>query len=81
MLLQAINQNGLSVFLLVSEFVISVGSETDRKSQANVATGFVNLALPTMYVNDVPAMVILCVYSTGVCLFAWMTRERRLWKL
>ena len=45
-----------------------------------MATGFINLAFPTMYMNDVPAMVILSVYSVGVCLFAWVTRDRRLWK-
>ncbi|KAF9781098.1 GWT1-domain-containing protein [Thelephora terrestris] len=62
-LLHAINQNGLSVFLL-----------------ANVSTGLVNLVFPTMYTNDVSAMVILSIYSIGVCLFAWITRDRRLWK-
>ena len=46
-----------------------------------MATGFVNLAFPTMYMNDAPAMVILSAYSICVCLFAWMTRDRRLWKL
>jgi len=63
-LLQAINRNGLSVFLL-----------------ANVATGFVNLAFPTMYMNDISAMVLLGIYSIGVSLFAWMMRDQRLWKL
>jgi len=63
-LLRAINQNGISVFLL-----------------ANVSTGFVNLTFPTMYMNDTSAMVVLSIYSIGVCLFAWVTRDRKLWKL
>lgn len=46
-----------------------------------MATGFVNLVFPTMYMNDVSAMVILSAYSIGVCLFAWMARDRRLCKL
>ena len=56
------------------------GSELSG-SQANVVTGFVNLAFPTMYMDDVSAMAILSIYSVGVCLFAWITRDQRLWKL
>jgi len=63
-LLEAINRNGLSVFLL-----------------ANVATGLVNMTCHTMYMSDVWAMVALSVYGFGICLVAWMMKDRRIWKL
>lgn len=62
-LLDAINKNGLVLFLL-----------------ANVATGLVNLALPTMYFNDSSAMGVLAAYTLGICGFAWLCRGRRLWR-
>ncbi|PAV17776.1 GPI-anchored wall transfer 1 [Pyrrhoderma noxium] len=48
---------------------------------SNVATGLVNLSMPTMYASDAAAMVVLSLYSAGVCLVAWMLRRRRVWKL
>jgi len=63
-LLEAINLNGLALFLL-----------------ANVMTGVVNLALPTMYASDVKAMGILLGYSGLVCTVAWACRGSRLWRI
>jgi len=60
-LLNAINKNGLAVFLL-----------------ANVATGLINLAIPTMYTSDFLAMLILCGYSYTVCASAWFLKGTRL---
>ncbi|KAF5389291.1 hypothetical protein D9757_003397 [Collybiopsis confluens] len=60
-LLDAINKNGLVVFLL-----------------ANVATGVINLTIPTMYTSDFWAMVILCGYSYGICVVAWVLRGMKL---
>jgi phosphatidylinositol glycan class W len=48
---------------------------------ANVATGFVNLSMRTMYASDGRAMGVLAAYSFGVCVFAWAFRGRRVWKL
>ncbi|KAF8523780.1 GWT1-domain-containing protein [Hysterangium stoloniferum] len=63
-LLEAINLNGLLLFLL-----------------ANVATGLINLAVRTMYASDLKAMVILSLYAFGICAVAWMTKEKKIWKL
>jgi len=63
-LLQAINQNGLVLFLI-----------------ANVATGLINLSIPTMYVSDPWAMFILGGYACGICAVAWYFRDRRIWQL
>ncbi|KAG6851347.1 hypothetical protein H0H93_005745 [Arthromyces matolae] len=63
-LLEAINKNGLVLFLV-----------------ANVATGVVNLMIPTMYTSDLWAMVILGVYTIVLSLFAWIFRNRRLVRL
>ncbi|CAL1710321.1 unnamed protein product [Somion occarium] len=62
-LLDAINRNGLVLFLL-----------------ANVATGLINLTIPTMYVTDGWAMVILTLYTFGMCAVAWGCRGRKLWR-
>ncbi|RDB28918.1 GPI-anchored wall transfer protein 1 [Hypsizygus marmoreus] len=48
---------------------------------ANVATGLVNLTIPTMYTSDFWAMVVLSVYAFGVSFTAWMLRSRRLLQL
>ncbi|KAF8128591.1 GWT1-domain-containing protein [Boletus edulis] len=61
-LLEAINKNGLVIFLV-----------------ANVATGLVNLSIQTMYTPNAKAMFILNAYSFGICLFAWIFRNRRIW--
>ncbi|KAJ4491171.1 GWT1-domain-containing protein [Lentinula edodes] len=60
-LLDAVNKNGLVVFLV-----------------ANIATGLVNLTIPTMYTSDLWAMVILCGYSYAICTTAWVLRGVRL---
>jgi len=48
---------------------------------ANVATGLVNLMIPTMYASDFWAMVVLSLYGFGVCAVAWALRDRRLLRL
>ncbi|KAH9053158.1 GWT1-domain-containing protein [Lactarius vividus] len=48
---------------------------------ANVATGVVNLSMRTMYASDGWAMGVLSAYAFGVCVFAWVVRGRRVWKL
>ncbi|KAF9238094.1 GWT1-domain-containing protein [Melanogaster broomeanus] len=63
-LLEALNHNGLVIFLA-----------------ANVATGLVNLSIATMYVSNGKAMLILTGYSFGVSVFAWIFRNRRIWKM
>ncbi|KIJ52659.1 hypothetical protein M422DRAFT_223326 [Sphaerobolus stellatus SS14] len=63
-LLEAINLNGLPLFLL-----------------ANVATGLINLTTKTMYASDTKSMVILVLYSLFLSGFAWILKDKRLWKL
>ncbi|EIN14635.1 hypothetical protein PUNSTDRAFT_49357 [Punctularia strigosozonata HHB-11173 SS5] len=63
-LLDAINRNGLMIFLL-----------------ANLATGLVNLTMPTMYMSDGPAMTVLVGYSLALSAAAWFMRSRRIIKL
>ncbi|KIK98871.1 hypothetical protein PAXRUDRAFT_133223 [Paxillus rubicundulus Ve08.2h10] len=63
-LLEALNKNGLVIFLV-----------------ANVATGLINLSFPTMYMSSEKAMLILTGYSFGVSVFAWIFRNRRIWKI
>ncbi|KAH0591190.1 hypothetical protein H2248_001282 [Termitomyces sp. 'cryptogamus'] len=48
---------------------------------ANVATGLVNLVIPTMYTPDPWAMIILGVYSLVLSSFAWLFRDKRLIRL
>ncbi|KIM82775.1 hypothetical protein PILCRDRAFT_820061 [Piloderma croceum F 1598] len=63
-LLEAINRNGLVLFIL-----------------ANIATGLINLSIPTMYISDPLAMLILSGYACGICAVAWNFRDRRIWQL
>lgn len=60
-LLEAINRNGLAVFLL-----------------ANLATGLVNVSMKTMYASDTVALLVLGLYSGGICALAWSGRGLRL---
>ncbi|KIK39530.1 hypothetical protein CY34DRAFT_808155 [Suillus luteus UH-Slu-Lm8-n1] len=48
---------------------------------SNVATGLINLNIQTMFVSDMKAMCLLCAYSMGMCVFAWLCRRKRLWKM
>ncbi|KAG2138382.1 GWT1-domain-containing protein [Suillus clintonianus] len=48
---------------------------------SNVATGLINLNIQTMFVGNMKAMGILCAYSLGMCVFAWLCRRKRLWKM
>lgn len=63
-LLNAINKNGLALFLL-----------------ANVWTGLINLSVRTIEASSMYALVILGAYTYGLCVIAWVTREKRLLKL
>jgi phosphatidylinositol glycan class W len=60
-LLEAINANGLAVFLI-----------------ANLLTGLVNLSIQTMYASKGISVLVLLLYSGGVCSLAWALRKRRL---
>ncbi|KAG1740476.1 GWT1-domain-containing protein [Suillus paluster] len=48
---------------------------------ANAATGLINLNIQTMFVGNTKAMGILCAYSMGMCVFAWLCRRKRIWKI
>ncbi|KAG1733266.1 GWT1-domain-containing protein [Suillus lakei] len=48
---------------------------------SNVATGLINLNIQTMFVGNMKAMGLLCAYSMGMCVFAWLCRRKRLWKM
>lgn len=48
---------------------------------ANIATGLINLLVPTMYIADPWAVVILSAYAAVLCMIAWVLRERRLLQL
>ena len=81
-LLEAINKNGLVLFLLVSVSadVFGVGEGADGGGQANLATGVVNLSMKTMYASDAMAMGVLSLYAVAVCGVAWVFRHRRLYQ-
>ncbi|PIL36018.1 hypothetical protein GSI_01678 [Ganoderma sinense ZZ0214-1] len=63
LLLEAINKNGLVLFLL-----------------ANVATGLINLSMQTMYTRNFTAMMVITLYTTGMCGVAWACRHRKIWR-
>ncbi|KAG1859205.1 GWT1-domain-containing protein [Suillus subluteus] len=48
---------------------------------SNVATGLINLNIQTMFVGNMKAMCLLCAYFMGMCIFAWLFRRIRLWKM
>ncbi|KAI0689335.1 GWT1-domain-containing protein [Cytidiella melzeri] len=47
----------------------------------NILTGFVNLALPTMYMSDWWAMVVLGTYGFVISAAAWFTKDKKLWRI
>lgn len=49
--------------------------------KANVATGLVNLLIPTMYMSDWIALLVLSAYIGGISAVAWMFKDSRLWKI
>ena len=49
-------------------------------TQANVATGLINLSMQTMYMSDWAAMFVLSLYSFGVSAVAWTCRYRKIWR-
>ena len=44
-------------------------------------TGVVNLVLPTMFMTDFWAMVVLGLYAFTVSAFAWFTKDKKIWRL
>lgn len=80
-LLEAINKNGLVLFLAVSCITHFLFLRKIEEPQANVATGLVNLAIPTMYTSDIWAIIILSVYSFSLSWLAWIFRDKKLVKL
>jgi phosphatidylinositol glycan class W len=83
-LLEAFNENGLALFLLVRWLCglpLLITPHIYMILKANVATGLVNLMIPTMYASDFWAMVVLSLYGFGVCAVAWALRDRRLLRL
>jgi phosphatidylinositol glycan class W len=80
-LLEAINKNAFILFLLVRLAYITCIWRPDIDTQSNVATGMINLNIQTMFVGNVKAMCLLCAYSMGMCVFAWLCRRKRLWKM
>lgn len=82
-LLEAINRNGLVIFLVVRYIPSSNCSPLTYSSfcQANVATGLINISIPTMYISDWWAILVLAGYTCGVCGVAWNFRDRPIWKL
>ncbi|KAH9944887.1 GWT1-domain-containing protein [Amylocystis lapponica] len=79
-LLEAVNRNGLVLFLLVCAAFTCARAYILMRTQANVATGLVNLAIPTMHVPDWAAMLVLALYAAGICAVAWAFCQMRLWR-
>ncbi|KAH8112762.1 GWT1-domain-containing protein [Phellopilus nigrolimitatus] len=86
-LLEAININGLALFLLVSAFTFNRRCrETHLKNRhcmlkANITTGLVNISISTMYASNTTALLVLSAYSFGLSSVAWVCREARLWRI
>lgn len=80
-LLEAINKNGLVLFLLVSISRSDMRMPDTNVGQANLATGIVNLSMKTMYASNTVAMGVLSLYALAVCGVAWACRHRRIWQL
>lgn len=66
-------------FVLRTRYLVY--SAPDICIKANVTTGLINLNIQTMFVGDVKAMGILCMYAMGVCACAWLCRKGRVWKM
>lgn len=81
-LLDAVNKNGLVLFLLVRTHGHKRYSMwlTIVHPKANVVTGLINLSIPTMYASDGLAMVVLGSYAFGMSGVAWICRGRKLWR-
>ncbi|KAI0031804.1 GWT1-domain-containing protein [Vararia minispora EC-137] len=47
-------------------------------TQANLATGAVNLSMQTLYASDATALAVLALYASALCAFAWALADRRL---
>lgn len=76
---QAINKNGLLIFLLVgcASFPFEFSSFSFRE-QANLLTGAVNLSMQTMYSSDATAVSVLVLYMGLIVSVAWFLRNKRL---
>ncbi|KAI0342237.1 hypothetical protein BDW22DRAFT_1407441 [Trametopsis cervina] len=47
---------------------------------ANLLTGIINLLIPTMFVSDWWAMVVLCAYGFVISAMAWVCKDQKLWR-
>jgi phosphatidylinositol glycan class W len=77
-LLNAINKNGMMVFLAVSTACDAVRLDADCPGQANLMTGAINLRVRTLEVPDPTAVCLLAVYLIAVCGTAWKVRGVKL---
>jgi len=48
---------------------------------ANIITGLINLSLPTMFMSDWWAMLVLSLYAFAISGIAWLCKERKIWRL
>jgi len=46
-----------------------------------MATGLINLNIQTMFVGNGKAVGILSAYAMVMCVFAWLCRRKRIWKM
>lgn len=77
-LLAAVNKNGLALFVLVRASQKALLVLTLRIVKANLATGLVNMIMPTMYMSNWLAFSILLGYAFGIAGLAWKFRHKRL---
>ena len=82
-LLEAVNKNGLALFLIVGLPPLNCNSillnlEFFGGTQANLATGVINLTLPTMYMSNILAMLVLNGYAMAICGIAWVWKDKRI---
>ncbi|KAI0797327.1 GWT1-domain-containing protein [Irpex lacteus] len=47
----------------------------------NIVTGLVNLVLPTMFMSDWWAMVVLGTYGFVISAAAWFTKDKKIWRV
>ncbi|KAI0089613.1 GWT1-domain-containing protein [Irpex rosettiformis] len=47
----------------------------------NILTGLVNLAFPTMFMSDSWAMVVLGTYAFVISASAWLTKDKKIWRV
>ena len=75
---EAINRNGLVVFLVVSLYSPHAEAILTHRSQANLLTGLVNISIESIHASDSLAISVLLLYCAGVVGVAWSLRDKRL---